>query len=103
MQNEMIERPTTRYGEKQLPRRTRRWVVVGLFALVIVAGIVISLLVGSVLIYPVLRLRGHYLAIATLSFGAIVQALALNLDSLTNGPGGLVGVPVALGDEPGDA
>lgn len=62
----------------------------------IVAGIVISLLVGSVLIYPVLRLRGHYLAIATLSFGAIVQALALNLDSLTNGPGGLVGVPVAV-------
>ncbi|SRX83612.1 hypothetical protein MPP7335_05393 [Mycolicibacterium parafortuitum] len=42
MQNEMIERPTTRYGGKQLPRRTRRWIVVGLFALVIVAGIVIA-------------------------------------------------------------
>lgn len=61
------------------------------------AGVAFSLLVGCVLIYPVLRLRGHYLAIATLSFGAIVQALAMNLDSLTNGPGGLVGVPVAVG------
>jgi branched-chain amino acid transport system permease protein len=60
------------------------------------AGVAFSLLVGTILIYPVLRLRGHYLAIATLSFGAIVQALAMNLDSLTNGPGGLVGVPVAV-------
>lgn len=57
------------------------------------AGVVVALLIGAVLIYPILRLKGHYLAIATLSFGAIVQALALNLDDLTNGPGGLIGVP----------
>ena len=62
----------------------------------IVAGIAVSLLVGTALVYPVLKLRGHYLAIATLSFGAIVQALALNLDALTGGPSGLIGVPATV-------
>lgn len=62
----------------------------------VVLAIAMSVLVGLVLVYPILRLKGHYLAIATLSFGAIVQALALNLDSLTNGPGGLIGIPVTV-------
>jgi branched-chain amino acid transport system permease protein len=62
----------------------------------VVAGMSLALIVGAVLVYPVLKLRGHYLAIATLSFGAIVQALALNLDSLTNGPAGLIGVPATV-------
>jgi branched-chain amino acid transport system permease protein len=62
----------------------------------IAAGVVISLITGLVLVYPILRLKGHYLAIATLSFGAIVQALALNLDDLTNGPAGLIGVPATV-------
>jgi branched-chain amino acid transport system permease protein len=59
-------------------------------------GVIISLLVGLALVYPVLRLKGHYLAIATLSFGAIVQALALNLDAVTNGPAGLIGIPTTV-------
>lgn len=62
----------------------------------VVGGILVALVVGIALVFPVLHLRGHYLAIATLSFGAIVQALALNLDFLTNGPGGLVGVPATV-------
>lgn len=62
----------------------------------IASGVAISLVIGAILVYPVLRLRGHYLAIATLSFGAIVQALALNLDALTNGPAGLIGVPTTV-------
>ncbi|WP_210495323.1 branched-chain amino acid ABC transporter permease [Microvirga antarctica] len=62
----------------------------------ITVGVLVSLAVGSILVFPILRLRGHYLAIATLSFGGIVQALALNLDSLTNGPAGLIGVPVTV-------
>ena len=62
----------------------------------IAAGVGLALVIGVVLVLPILRLKGHYLAIATLSFGAIVQALALNLDNLTNGPGGLIGVPVTV-------
>jgi hypothetical protein len=42
MQNEMIERPTARYGQQRLSRRTRRIVVVGLTALVVIAGVVIA-------------------------------------------------------------
>lgn len=62
----------------------------------IVVGMGVALLLGMILVYPVLKLRGHYLAIATLSFAAIVQALAMNLDSLTNGPQGLLGVPATV-------
>jgi uncharacterized protein DUF4307 len=42
MQNEMIDRPTSRYGRQQLSRRTRRWIAVGLTALVVVTGVVIA-------------------------------------------------------------
>lgn len=62
----------------------------------IAAGVVLALGLGAILVYPVLKLRGHYLAIATLSFAAIVQAMAMNLDGLTNGPSGLLGVPVTV-------
>jgi len=62
----------------------------------ITAGIMLALLLGAILVYPVLKLRGHYLAIATLSFAAIVQAMAMNLDGLTNGPSGLLGVPAVV-------
>lgn len=62
----------------------------------IMAGVLVALLIGVALVFPVLKLRGHYLAIATLSFSAIVQSLALNLDFLTNGPGGLIGVPATI-------
>lgn len=65
-------------------------------ALGIAAGVALSVVVGLLLVFSILRLKGHYLAIATLSFAAIVQALALNLDSLTNGPGGLVGIPATV-------
>ncbi len=43
MQNEMIERPTDRYGRQQLTRRTRRWIVAGLTALVLAAGVAIAI------------------------------------------------------------
>jgi hypothetical protein len=42
MQNEMIERPAARYGRQRLTRRTRRWMVVGLTALVLVTGVAIA-------------------------------------------------------------
>ena len=42
MQNEMIDRPEARYGRQQPSRRTRRWIVLGLSALVLVAGVAIA-------------------------------------------------------------
>jgi branched-chain amino acid transport system permease protein len=42
---------------------------------------------------PVLRLRGHYLAVATMGFLIIIQVLIINWDSVTRGPLGLNGLP----------
>jgi branched-chain amino acid transport system permease protein len=48
---------------------------------------------GVLLGFPVLRLRGDYLAIVTLAFGEIIRILLINWVSLTNGPSGLSGIP----------
>ncbi|ADT98146.1 Conserved membrane protein of uncharacterised function [Mycolicibacterium gilvum] len=42
MQNEMIERPTARYGRQTMSRRTRRWIAAGLTALVVVIGVAVA-------------------------------------------------------------
>lgn len=42
MQNEMIERPTARYGQQRLSRSSRRWIAIGLTVLVVIAGVVIA-------------------------------------------------------------
>lgn len=57
------------------------------------AGVAISALVGALLGWPILRLRGHYLALATLAFGLIVSELMVNLDWLTGGANGMMGIP----------
>ena len=43
--------------------------------------------------FPVLRLRGDYLAIVTLAFGEIIRIVLLNWVSLTGGPNGISGIP----------
>lgn len=43
--------------------------------------------------FPVLRLRGHYLAVATLGFMVIIQTLATNLSGVTRGALGINGIP----------
>jgi branched-chain amino acid transport system permease protein len=48
---------------------------------------------GVLLGFPVLRLRGDYLAIVTLGFGEIVHLLLLNWTSLTHGPDGIGDIP----------
>jgi branched-chain amino acid transport system permease protein len=48
---------------------------------------------GILLGFPVLRLRGDYLAIVTLGFGEIIRIILINWQELTGGPNGLVGVP----------
>ncbi len=48
---------------------------------------------GIMLGFPVLRLRGDYLAIVTLAFGEIIRVVIINWVSLTNGPNGISGIP----------
>jgi branched-chain amino acid transport system permease protein len=55
-------------------------------------GAVVAGLVGLVLGLPVLRLRGVFLAMATLAFGEVVRIAAVNLD-ITGGAEGLTGIP----------
>ncbi len=48
---------------------------------------------GVLLGFPVLRLRGDYLAIVTLAFGEIIRLVLINWQSFTNGPNGISGIP----------
>ncbi|MFR9721488.1 high-affinity branched-chain amino acid ABC transporter permease LivM [Aeromonas diversa] len=48
---------------------------------------------GFCLGFPVLRLRGDYLAIVTLGFGEIIRILLNNMTGLTGGPNGISGIP----------
>jgi branched-chain amino acid transport system permease protein len=48
---------------------------------------------GILLGFPVLRLRGDYLAIVTLAFGEIIRIILINWVDLTNGYAGITGVP----------
>ncbi|WP_309083919.1 branched-chain amino acid ABC transporter permease [Chelativorans sp.] len=63
---------------------------------ILIAGAVaavVALIVG----FPVLRLRGHYLAVATLGLIVIIQSLATNWDTITRGGSGLSGIPRLTG------
>jgi branched-chain amino acid transport system permease protein len=59
---------------------------------VLSAGVITALL-GTALIFPAFRLRGHYVSIATLGIGEIVGLVILNWESLTRGPIGVSGIP----------
>jgi len=60
--------------------------------ILLLAGVVASL-AGILIGLPTLRLKGDYLAIATLGFGEITRNVLLNWDSLTRGPLGISGIP----------
>jgi branched-chain amino acid transport system permease protein len=53
-----------------------------------IAGLMAALF-GFLLGFPVLRLRGDYLAIVTLGFGEIIRLLLRNMTNLTGGPNGI--------------
>ncbi|OYT83972.1 MAG: high-affinity branched-chain amino acid ABC transporter permease LivM [Pseudomonas sp. PGPPP4] len=55
------------------------------------AGLMAALF-GFLLGFPVLRLRGDYLAIVTLGFGEIIRILLRNLTEWTGGPNGISGI-----------
>jgi branched-chain amino acid transport system permease protein len=54
---------------------------------------VLSSFWGILLGFPVLRLRGDYLAIVTLAFGEIIRLILINWVDLTNGYAGISGIP----------
>ena len=57
-----------------------------------IAGLMAAF-VGVVLGFPVLRLRGDYLAIVTLGFGEMIRVILINWVPVTNGPDGISGIP----------
>lgn len=56
-------------------------------------GALLAAFFGLALGFPVLRLRGDYLAIVTLGFGEIIRILLNNMTQLTGGPNGIGGIP----------
>lgn len=70
---------TTRYGWNP-------WPALG-------AGLLFTALVAYVMARPVLRLKGHYLAMATLGLGIIVHILLVQTGALTGGPDGIGNIP----------
>ena len=57
------------------------------------AAIAVTACLAFLIGFPALRLRGHYLAMATLGFNAIVSVVFVEWRSMTGGPNGLINVP----------
>lgn len=66
------------------------------FAMLIAA--LATCLLAFVLGFPILKLKGHYLAMATLGFGIIIYIALNETVDITGGPSGLAGIPnLAIG------
>lgn len=63
------------------------------FLIAIIFAGILAAVVAFVIGAPALRLKGDYLAIATLGFGEIIRIIFTNTQSLTNGAQGLKGIP----------
>jgi branched-chain amino acid transport system permease protein len=59
----------------------------------LIVGAILASILGAIVAYPSLRLKGDYLALATFGLGIIVYSVAKNWVSLTRGPMGLPGIP----------
>lgn len=66
------------------------------FWVVLPLGAVLGAIFGILLGFPVLRLRGDYLAIVTLGFGEIIRLILENWNEFSKGPSGIAGI-----DRPG--
>lgn len=62
------------------------------FVVAIVVGGLAAAVVGFLIGFPSLRLKGDYLAIVTLGFGEIIRTILNNIDAV-GGPRGLLGIP----------
>lgn len=56
-------------------------------------GAFLAMLFGVILGFPVLRLRGDYLAIVTLGFGEIIRLVLENWNAFSFGPSGIANIP----------
>ncbi len=56
-------------------------------------GIVMTALIALIIAIPTLRLRGDYLAIATLGFSEVIRIAITNMDDITGGAAGLNYIP----------
>ena len=65
----------------------------GGFVLALIVGMIVTGVVALVVGIPTLRLKGDYLAIATLGISEIIRILIVNMGWLTNGPSGIFGIP----------
>ncbi len=63
------------------------------FWIALVAAALFAAFFGFLLGFPTLRLRGDYLALGTLGFAFIVEAVLKNWTDVTRGPLGLPGIP----------
>ena len=57
------------------------------------AGVGLAVVVAWLLAEPILKLKGHYLAMATLGFGIILSIVFNEAVDWTGGPSGFVGIP----------
>ncbi|MGC6768550.1 branched-chain amino acid ABC transporter permease [Enterococcus sp. LJL128] len=56
-------------------------------------GIILSGIIAVIVGIPTLRLKGDYLAIATLGVSEIIRIVIINMRDITNGPAGIFGIP----------
>jgi len=67
----------------------------------VLVAVLLTGLIAFLIGWPVVQLRGHYVAVATLALALIVVDLVNNLDTFTGGSAGLPGVPsVEVGGHP---
>ena len=59
----------------------------------ILAAGIMAMIFGFLLSLPINKIKGDYLALATMGFSFVVYAVLLNWTDLTNGPLGLPGIP----------
>jgi branched-chain amino acid transport system permease protein len=65
---------------------------IAVFVVALLAGGLAAAVVGFLIGFPSLRLKGDYLAIVTLGFGEIIRTILNNIDAV-GGPRGLLGIP----------
>lgn len=67
--------------------------------LAVVFGVLTSALIAYLVGKPILRLKGHYLAIATLGFSLLVGLVITGEATITGGPDGIAVLPLSIGGQ----